>query len=651
MLRMNKKRKYLLPAFLVLFAISGQTQEIISGLQYKPVKSGKWLQPKSGALFMLPFLDDFSSRQNTPDPAKWIDAEVFINNSYPLYPPSYGVATFDAVDGNGDFYENAGPFQYEADHLTSVFIDLGSLSPADSLYFSFRYQPQGKGNAPETSDSLVLEFLVQWRADTIIDTNANPDDSTFVDKWQRMWSTTGMPVDSFYLNNGNRYFKQIMLPVLESKFFRPDFRFRFLNYASLSSNNIPSWQSNVDQYNIDLVYLNTGRTFSDTLFDDMCFVNEGSSLLKNYTSMPYRQFADDPNSEMKDSIQNLISNLGPSTLICWYRFLVRDMNGSVFYNYDGGSYNLEPFYTSGYQSYLPHFSPKFGDLVFPVSQNDSASFLIKHYINRNASQDLIYYNDTITYIQKFLNYYAYDDSIPELGYGLTPSGAQLAYGFHVNVSDTIKGVLIAFNKTLSESNLKNFYLGIYKNDGGKPGELLYRNEYARKAAINDTSLFSFYAFDSDKPIVLSGNSTYYIGIIQTTDDNLNIGFDINNDASSHIFFNVDGSWNKTEYNGALMIRPIIGPSYQYGNKNSELESAKLLVYPNPNSGLFTLQLPVNENISDFNLHVYSVSGQIVAEKPAETFNSLTGFTKGIYFIEIRSIKSDKVYRTKMLVYE
>lgn len=648
-MHMNAMIKHILAVVFLLITFCGNAQEKLNGLQYQP-QTGKWLLPKNDPKMLLPFLEDFSRKYSAPDPSKWIDNEVFINNDYPLEPSSYGVATLDAVDADGNFYEGAGPFLYEADHLTSVFVDLSSLSPADSLYFSFRYQPQGKGNAPEESDSLVVQFLEIYRADTLIDTTVVPPVVTYIDQWRNVWSAKGSSVDSFYVANQNRYFKQVMIPLTDPLFFRADFRFRFVNYASLASNNIPSWQSNCDQWNVDLVYFNSGRTYKDTLFNDMCFVNSAPSLLRQYTAMPFRQFAAAPEAEMQDSVRMQISNLGQDILISRYRFRVHDMAGSEVYAYDGGNFNLDPFYISGYQTYKPHAVPNFESFAFPVNTTDSVSFYVDHNLERiGATQELIRSNDSIRYHQQFLNFYAYDDGIPEMGYGLSPSGSQMAYGFHINVEDTLKGVLIAFNKTLSEANLKNFYLALYKSNAGKPGDLIYRNLSARKAAINDTSLFSYYEYDSDEPIILKANTSYFIGIIQTTDDNLNIGYDINHDASAHLFFNVDGTWNPTAFSGAPMLRPVIGPSYQYGSKISPAITRRVLIYPNPSQGDFRIMLPGNEQISDYQLRVYSLNGQRVADQPAAQHIQLDGISNGLYFVELQNRKSGQLFREKVLL--
>lgn len=254
----------------------------------------------------LPFEDDFSYTGVYPDTNLWIDNYTYINAEYPIYPVDYGVATLDVLDANGDLYNHANQYSFIADHLTSYPIRLDSvfdpaqgtlieITPADSVYLSFYYQPQGWGDVPLPDDSLVLEFG-NYSGDTVFshmeyfwlytnegdsinpgdeiiydgfgcDTNyiladriyVYPDsilvpcDSVFVleTNWTPMWSALGEPVDTFMTNN-DIFFKQVMIPITDTIWFEDDFQFRFYNMGSIS--DINSWQSNTDHWHIDKVY-------------------------------------------------------------------------------------------------------------------------------------------------------------------------------------------------------------------------------------------------------------------------------------------------------------------------------------------------------------------------------------------------------------
>ena len=82
-----------------------------------------------------------------PDPKQngWtgrcISTNTMAVNAY-----SRGIATFDAINEFGKPYDTSNPniIRY-ADSLTSQQIDLGGKVAADSIYFSFLYQPAGNG--------------------------------------------------------------------------------------------------------------------------------------------------------------------------------------------------------------------------------------------------------------------------------------------------------------------------------------------------------------------------------------------------------------------------------------------------------------------------------------------------------------------------
>ena len=168
---------------IIVFPVMIFSQEYLSGLSSNPViksylkSTGKAFQNKSYVEYYesltLPFNDDFSNISIYPDTAKWINDEVYINADFAVYPVNYGVATFDVLDANGDIYPEASPFSFIADRLISYPIRLDSIisegyeiTPADSIYLSFYYQPQGRGDYPMSYDSLVIDFGL-YNGDTI----------------------------------------------------------------------------------------------------------------------------------------------------------------------------------------------------------------------------------------------------------------------------------------------------------------------------------------------------------------------------------------------------------------------------------------------------------------------------------------------------
>ena len=156
-------------------------QEYVTGLTQNPslVKAYKQTPSpeKSAVTIKLPFVEDFSKGVGYPNAQLWQDRQAFVNNTYPVFPPSIGVATLDALDADGKMYAHASREAFAADTLTSNLVRLDSnftlhrqMQVADSLYFSFYFQPGGGcrvspavewervGDAPEFDDELVLEF-------------------------------------------------------------------------------------------------------------------------------------------------------------------------------------------------------------------------------------------------------------------------------------------------------------------------------------------------------------------------------------------------------------------------------------------------------------------------------------------------------------
>jgi hypothetical protein len=614
-------------------------QEILTGLQINPVVRAKALEAGPGTYLKsgtdtlpitMPFFDDFRTSAVFPSTERWIDREAFVNTDFPLFPINIGAATLDAINDTGRMYPQAipGPATFVADHLTSRFIRLDSifspvpkaLTPADSIWLSFWYQPQGRGKSPQASDSLMLQFLVRLAHDSI-----TPEDTISIpDIWKTVWSSRGMPLDTFYLLN-NTYFSRVMVPVLDTVFFRKTFRFRFCNKVSLASQSEPSWQSNCDQWNIDEVYMDLGRTWHDTIRPQLTFIERPPSLLKTYSSMPYPQYCDNPTNEVRDTIDVLISNRDILNHNSNYKYNLNDPSGSFNKTYDAGEFLVKPFYTFGYVTYIPFAHPPVPYLL-PIGSADSASFLMTHIV---AAVDGSGYSDTIQGWQRFYNYYAYDDGTPEAGYGLTPTGSMLAYRFNVSKPDTLRAVQIYFNRTLSNANQQFFYLRVWNDNNGKPGDIEADTLMFVRFA---DSLNKFVTYHFAPGVKVSG--TFYVGMEQTTDDNLNIGFDKYNNSQDNIFYNSTAQWYTSAYSGSLMIRPVVGKPIPLGIAVNDTPFRKVNVYPNPVSGSeFRISIQdATLKQGDFRAVISDISGRILMKADAAGPISTGSLSQGMYLL-------------------
>lgn len=688
-------------------------QEILSGFQFNEAIKKKNLSNAENSeraitennLLQLPFFDDFKNINGYPDSQLWKDRNVFVNKDFPYFAPNIGAATFDAIDSTGAIYADALIIPFVADLLTSNIIRLDSvfdpitkaLSPADSIYLSFYYQPQGYGDEPEPGDSLLLEFSYQT-GDTIfahIDSvliSANyyldneqdtikpfdtiyappgcdttifiinfqtltwddwlvmPCDSVFVPEvgWKTQWVSDGMKLSEFQEQYGKDW-RQIMIPVKDSIFFNKDFSFRFRNYASIANDVVPSFKSNVDQWNVDYVYMNYNRSIADSTYRVLTFSNRAPSFLKNYQVMPYKQYrADAPLNTIRPELEMYISNLDKVERNTKYGYTVQQIGGNFSYAYNGGSCNLPPFYDFGFQNCnTPCGSahacpPVLSAFNFDYSK-DTTSYIIKHYISDSSESNVIV--DSAVYRQGFYNYYAYDDGTPEFGYGLEPAGAYMAYQFNLSMPDTLFGVQMYFNQTKDFANNQFFNINIWQDNNGKPGEIVA--QLNSQQAMWEDGLYVFHPYMLEDPIILSG--TFYVGWQQFSGGSINIGFDANNDNRDKVFYKIEQTWYNSNFAGSLLIRPMFGPDMVVGaDEFSFQDEEKINIYPNPARTYFRIGNETIKSDIKAQLSIFNIYGGLVKQQTGLSLNiDISQLATGMYIIKISSL--GKVYNEKLLI--
>ncbi|NOZ47467.1 MAG: T9SS type A sorting domain-containing protein [Chlorobi bacterium] len=550
----------------------------------------------------LPFIEDFSDTYIFPDTNLWADINptVYINSEYPVNPPSIGVATFDAIDYNGWVYSRASQEPFLADQLTSKPINLDY--PLDSnIVFSFFYQPQGLGNEPEKNDSLTLDFFA-------------PE----LGKWKRVWDTTGSALYDF---------KQIMISIIDTSFLKDGFKFRFKNYASLANINTPGSNANADQWHIDYIRIDKNRTLNDTILKDIGFIYPIQSIVPDFEAIPWQHFLNTTFSEYpKLYLKYANRDTALRKVSSW--FSVKDMNGNTpDQKFEVWGSNLE--YNQIIEAWY-----KTGSITYEDNGKDEGLFLVKGYLDIDEDYDYRK-NDTTIYYQHFSNYYAYDDGTAENGYGLLSKNALLAYKFTTIKRDSLKAIQIHFNSTKDNYTAsKYFYLNVWKDtvdDDGIhiPGDTIY-HEVGLQVLIED-SLNDFSTYTLSREIILSG--TFYIGLEQTTSDMLNIGFDLNRNAKDKLFYNINGIWRNTRFDGALMMRPVFSNTRILSSSTKKQMIVE--INPVPSSDIITININGKHLDSNNKIYVYDQFGRMVMSKVyiSSTLN-ISHLLTGIYIIKI-----------------
>lgn len=579
--------------------------------------------------------DNFEYDSHRPDTALWnvtLNPGVFVNRTWAISPLNVGVCTFDGLDYLGQPYNfNAVPNSSgPCDQLTSRYIDLSGYSVADSVYLSFWYQAQGFGYAPNTQDSLILDYNTpSW----------NPNQSTTV--WKTMWYSEGfVPADSGWT--------QVLLKLDSASYFAKGFRFRFRNYASQCGSN--------DHWHIDEVYLKAGRTYNDTLIKEASFVYEMPSFLKDYQAMPWDHYkpavhmAGDVNIQLRNN-DNIARNIT-------YTYDVLTESGSLIYHYPGGADNLAPVWNSGYSAYQPHANPDVYPAMFGTGfpqPSDTETYIVRHKLKDGSR------TDSIDFQQKFYNYYAYDDGTAEVGYSLYGANASLAYQYkmeNTNNPDTLVAVQMYFLPVMDVPNLdvRQWNLCVWKNDGplGVPGTLIYRQRTQQiQHAYETPDRFVTYTIDSGL-VVLQPGQTYYIGWQQYAADRMYIGYDLNTNHADKVYYNTNGNWYPSIFTGSIMMRPVFGDVYPHYidvsgvQEHSYTEGFNL--YPNPANTTVTIDVPAT--VQNPRATILDLSGREVSASVSLSGNKTLDVSElpaGMYFVQVRDENGTMIGTQRLLI--
>jgi hypothetical protein len=145
------------------------------------------------------------------------------------------------------------------------------------------------------------------------------------------------------------------------------------------------------------------------------------------------------------------------------------------------------------------------------------------------------------------------------------------------------------------------------------------------------------------------NLIFYVGWEQTTSDNLNLGYDWNNDASANTFFRTFGAWRQSLYAGALMIRPVLGKLKVVGIPETK-PAEKLIIYPNPSAdGKVVIELPEEVRPYGLTLTVTGADGRMISQQAFTREPDLSMLPSGFYLLQLFSGDHQVISRGKLII--
>jgi len=570
-----------------------------------PTKLGKWGSPDT---LNLPFFEDFTSTLIYPDSSKWQDNLVFVNRDFAINPPSFGVATFDFLDENGKPYSSIEKeFIDNGDTLTSQFINLGDSSgvpfvAADSIFLSFFYQPKGRGDFITENDSLKLLFL---------------DESG---QWNKVWGVKG----------GLDYnFKQVLVPITDSRYLHTGFQFRFMNITHRWGNN--------NHWHVDYIYLNKDRGINDIYYPDYAIQSKPTSLLKNFNSMPYDHFMADV-SEAADSIYFNVSNLNDKVINAEVRHVESHLSNILVTTiFDNNAANVpsQGFAKRKMKSY--DFKGLSGEYPLVINRN----YLLRE--SGIINPVLFQGNDNISVDQTFTRHYAYDDGTAESGFGfndLKTLHPTLADQWHLTKNGDLKPSAV--------TPRRRFVFQIWRDIdfNGGTDDLAFEKTFIVEEIYNSTDNRGFYTIGLDTAIPLA-KGKFYVGWSQEQEYNLTLGFDKNNgnisnadQMNEHIYFNIGDGWIKNENRalvGAPMIRPIVGDKDPFlVSVNSPRTERFFNIYPNP--ARTEIHLPGDTKT----VSIVDMNGREIVKRENITSLNISDLESGIYSVVILTKQNERL---------
>ncbi|MCC6601043.1 MAG: T9SS type A sorting domain-containing protein [Crocinitomicaceae bacterium] len=621
----------LFPLFLILFNILtpvSNAQEVEHPLTQNAVQRLHSLREKEfarnelrsgGESLLLPFFDDFSryslptNNPDIPDSWKrWSDTMVFVNNSFPVSPPTIGVATFDGLNSDGYPYNFNSQFSYgKADTLTSLPIDLSFYNANSALYLMFSYEAGGLGNNPNEADSLVLEFFSPFGAG----------------EWFHKWSVPG---------TADIAFTQVFIPITEPEFLLDGFKFRFRNYATLSGA--------FDHWHLDYVWLNEGMDPNNFLFDEVAMQYPNTTLLNGeYTSMPWTHFISAPSSFMTSGITAYENNLGQTeNIVTGY---------SISYQGSVQNFPNQFFDTFGNAQQERQSPLSLNGFVYDDTVNDScAVFDVCVYFNPT---DANLQNDTACFQQVFSNYYAYDDGSAERAYALEAAGGNIAVKVHTEIADTLLGLLIHWIPYGVNVVNESFLLRAWHENSGSPGsQIVEQFEYHSPHFYHDgPNIFSYYEYDD--PIFLpEGN--FFVGWTQPNITGLNVGNDKNTNTNPvKLFYSLgfNQPWQQSSVTGSVMIHPVFraGKTIAWNNIE-EKHGLNAMIFPNPASDHILLTVE-NEN-TNYLVSIHDLSGRLIKSETLQisgmTSLDISSLPPSIYVLTITDRANGAYSRQKLI---
>lgn len=552
----------------------------------------------------LPFWDDFSSSSLNSN--LWENHGATRSTSIGVDPPSLGVVYMDGVDEMGNPYSRERLANGEGDRLTSLPIDLSGLAPADqqTVFLSFFWQAGGRGEMPDETDHLELQFL------------------SAAGEWVVVWEQLG----GDHLNR-NAFAQEIVQ--VGSAFLHDSFRFRF-QYIGRLSGPFDTWV-------LDYIYLNKNRNANDLFYEDRALTKVPNSPLGRYTAYPFFWLEELGQGEGQ-RLEGQFKNLSNRFRAMEYTVTLRDAQTRALIQTTNANTPLIPVPLA--QERRDFFSNPISDLNGLPSEGFDLETLLylstgdRLKVAEVVGRDTIFepsidyrINDTVRTVTPLRDFIAYDDGSAEYAAGINQTSGMLALRFQVPEPAYVTGVSINFTNYLQRGNALELMVW----------DSLTRNAIYRKEILipdfEEVDDFAYFPIDTN----VSVSGSFFVGFTQFTNDFIYVGLDKTTDTGEEVFFNVYGEWEQNEaVVGSLMIRPHLSLQPPTEVTLPETE-ASFFLYPNPAYSDNVVLVGPAERIMVFDFQGREINVPIERTEQGNLIN-FANRQKGLYLVRVLSGK-------------
>ncbi|MBK8847615.1 MAG: T9SS type A sorting domain-containing protein [Bacteroidetes bacterium] len=360
--------------------------------------------------------------------------------------------------------------------------------------------------------------------------------------------------------------------------------------------------------------------------DDVAWVYKGQSLLKDYSSIPWRHYKNFGNKAvlMKSNLELTIHNINIDANNI-RNVTVKDSVFDENFNYlfsssIGGANNYNP------DTYTPYAYPLNG-FTYPTSvqiNDEGTNFYSLAKLTTNP--DLNSENNTVVYKQRLYNYYAFDDGTAEAGLSMLSPFSSCAVRFNFLEGDTLRGIRVFWAQMGDYVGNNNLQLVVWQNIF--IDSILYEQVGLTPDYVDSINGFAIY--HATNPVYIPAGICY-VGCIFTSANYYNLGVDRNTNNSNNNYYNFAGQWIQDPEPVALMIRPVVGDSVIYASTAESME-ASLTVFPNPASDFISIASPL-QNIAS--VEIYNSQGNVVFNQAGNsTTIMLPSIANGLYIVRV-----------------